>query len=277
MRRLQRDRTQIHENFTGDKRRAHLVDLYTAAANELLDDSVTKKRVFGSSRWKKIKAQLGVETHGKCGFCETPTDASYWGDVEHFRPKSVHWWLAYCYDNFLYSCAPCNGAKSNNFEPLGAPLPEPEMQGDLDDEALWALAQTFAPDPSDAVAVAEFEQACLAEESALPNPYHEDVEDLFAWQVLPEVEEVVVIPVGLNPRSAVATDAVINLVNLNRSELRTQRFGVYQRIARFKELLNSVDPAAVGIGQELLEMASASDSPYSAMVRYFLRQWEHVA
>jgi uncharacterized protein (TIGR02646 family) len=274
MRSLERDRTQIHENFTGDKRREHLADLYRAAANDLLDDQATKKRVFGSARWKKIKDQLGIETHGKCGFCETPTDASYWGDVEHFRPKSVHWWLAYCYDNFLYSCAPCNGAKSNNFEPLGVSLPAPELAVDLDEEELWEIAQTFVPDPMNAIAVTEYKQDCLAEKSSLPNPYHENVEDLFAWQVIPEVEEVVIIPVGQDSRSGVATEAAIRLVKLNRPELRTQRYGVYDRIERLRHLLNSVDPNAVEIGKELLEMASAPYSPYSAMVRYFLQQWK---
>jgi len=245
MRRLERDRTKIHENFTGDKRRENLVDLYQAAANDLLIDKVTKRRVFSSGRWKKIKNQLGVETHGKCGFCETPTDASYWGDVEHFRPKSVHWWLAYCYDNFLYSCAPCNGAKSNNFEPLGVSLPAPDLTADMTENELWEVAQNFAPDPSDLAAVNEYHQACIAEESALPNPYHENVEELIAWQVIPEVEEVVAISIEQNPRSEVAVDAVIRLVDLNRAELRTQRYGVYERIERLRRLLNSVDPAAV--------------------------------
>lgn len=277
MRRLERDRTQIHENFTGGKRRGNLLDLYQAAADNLLDDKATKKRVFSSSRWKKIKDQLGVETHGKCGFCETPTDASYWGDVEHFRPKSVHWWLAYCYDNFLYSCAPCNGSKSNNFEALGVPLRAPDVTGNPDEDELWELAQNFAPDPNDPTAVEEYHQACLLEECALPNPYHERVEDLIAWKVMKEVEEVVVIPVMQNPRSEVAVGAAIRLVDLNRAELRIQRFGVYERIERLRRLLSSVDPAAVQIGEELLEMASAPNSPYSAMVRYFLHQWERIA
>lgn len=273
MRRLERDRFQIHNNFQGDERRAHLVDLYTAAANGLLNDKATKKRVFGSGRWKKIKDQLGVETHGKCGFCETPTDASYWGDVEHFRPKSVHWWLAYCYDNFLYSCAPCNGAKSNYLEPLGGALLAPELTAHMDEDELWELAKAFAPDPTDEAAVALYEQACIAEESALPNPYHEDVEKYLAWKVIPEAEEVIVVSAGQHPRAGHATDAAIRLVNLNRAELRTQRYGVYERIDRMHGLLNSVDPVAVEIGQDLLEMASAPNSPYSAMVRYFVAHW----
>ena len=250
------------------------MDLYGAAADGLLSDSATKKRVFSSSRWKPIKQQLGVETHGKCGFCETPTDASYWGDVEHFRPKSVHWWLAYCYDNFLYSCAPCNGAKSNNFEPLGISLPAPDVSGDLTENDLWELAQEFAPDPTDEIALANYHQACLAEQSALPNPYHENVEELFAWKVLSDVREVIAVPVDHNPRSEIAVDAAIRLVDLNREELRTQRYGVYERIERLRQLLDSVDPDAVQIGEELLEIASAPNSPYSAMVSYFLRRWE---
>lgn len=274
MRRLERDRAQIHQNFKGETRREHLVDLYQAAADDLLDDKTTKKRVFSSTRWKKVKDQLGIETHGKCAFCETPTDASYWGDVEHFRPKSIHWWLAYCYDNFLYSCAPCNGAKSNNFEPLGNPLVAPDVTGNPTESELWDIAQDFAPDPEDLNAVTQFEQKCLEEESSLPNPYQEDVEELFAWKAIPEVEEVIAIPLSQNARSEVVVDAAVRIIDINREELRTQRYGVYERIERMHDLLSSVDPEAVDIGKGLLELASAAKSPYSAMVRYFVKQWE---
>ncbi len=67
-------------------------------------------RAFDSKHWKKAKAQLKVETHGKCAYCEAPTSTVAYGDVEHFRPKSVYWWLAYCYDNYLFSCQICSRA-----------------------------------------------------------------------------------------------------------------------------------------------------------------------
>ena len=61
-----------------------------------------------SGVWRRAKAHLKAETHGKCAYCESSTSTVAYGDVEHFRPKSVYWWLAYCYDNFSYSCQLCN-------------------------------------------------------------------------------------------------------------------------------------------------------------------------
>ena len=64
---------------------------------------------WNSSRvWKAAKPQLKIESGGKCAYCESPTDTVAHGDVEHFRPKSVYWWLAYCYDNYVYACQICN-------------------------------------------------------------------------------------------------------------------------------------------------------------------------
>ncbi len=54
--------------------------------------------------WKQAKTHLKAETRGKCAYCESATSTVAYGDVEHFRPKSVYCWLAYCYDNFSYSC-----------------------------------------------------------------------------------------------------------------------------------------------------------------------------
>ena len=59
---------------------------------------------FKSTYWKPAKEQLKAETHDKCAYCEAPTKVVAHGDVEHYRPKSEYWWLAYCYDNYLFSC-----------------------------------------------------------------------------------------------------------------------------------------------------------------------------
>ncbi len=36
--------------------------------------------------------------------------------VEHFRPKSKYWWLAYSWDNLFPVCIACNRAKDDEFE-----------------------------------------------------------------------------------------------------------------------------------------------------------------
>ncbi len=60
-----------------------------------------------------VKDKLGKIYSSKCAFCESAVERS---DVEHFRPKSIYYWLAYSWDNLLYCCPTCNGFKSNNFE-----------------------------------------------------------------------------------------------------------------------------------------------------------------
>jgi 5-methylcytosine-specific restriction endonuclease McrA len=63
---------------------------------------------FDAGHWKPGKKQLKAESFGKCAYCEAPTTVVAHGDVEHFRPKNVYWWLAYCYDNHLFACQICN-------------------------------------------------------------------------------------------------------------------------------------------------------------------------
>ena len=96
---------------------------------ELLEGLRENDFDFKSSVWKRTKKQLKKESAGKCAYCEAPTSVVAHGDVEHFRPKSIYWWLAYCYDNYLYSCQICNQSfKSNHFPVSGTPMvPDPPI------------------------------------------------------------------------------------------------------------------------------------------------------
>ena len=57
---------------------------------------------------KTVKDALEQLFHGKCAYCETYYAGSQPGDVEHYRPKSVYWWLAASWENLLPSCIDCN-------------------------------------------------------------------------------------------------------------------------------------------------------------------------
>ncbi len=48
----------------------------------------------------------------KCAYCEQKIEQTH---VEHYRPKSVYYWLAYSWDNLLSCCPYCNEYKSANF------------------------------------------------------------------------------------------------------------------------------------------------------------------
>ena len=101
-----RSTAAIAANFRNPKREDFNVELMTERREFLADP--TEKQEFDSGRWKKAKAQLLKETNNKCAYCEAPTKVVAYGDVEHYRPKSMYWWLAYCYENYLPSCQLCN-------------------------------------------------------------------------------------------------------------------------------------------------------------------------
>ncbi|MEI6138241.1 MAG: hypothetical protein WCP85_03205 [Mariniphaga sp.] len=81
---------------------------------------------------KTVKDQLILDQHGKCCFCESKFSDNSYGDVEHFRPKSAYkklgsnvltypgyYWLAYDWNNLLFSCQKCNQKYKRNDFPLG--------------------------------------------------------------------------------------------------------------------------------------------------------------
>ena len=229
--------------------------------------------------WTKAKARLRAESARKCAYCESPTSVVAHGDVEHFRPKGVYWWLACCYDNYLFACQICNQSyKGDDFPVYGSRLPEPAVAG-LTDARLDALAGTLGPDPLDddpRCARAEFERLTEREQPGLLNPYLVDPEPLFAWEADENLKEV-----RLRPRTqaTVAKRAVADserFLGLNREELQQERFRIYGELATFVEVLGSGQLSAVLRGriEEAIRAMMADDHPYAGMTRYFVRtEW----
>ena len=62
-----------------------------------------------------IKKATKKEFAGKCAFCEFDCTPGYYGDIEHFRPKSLYCRFAHTWSNLLFSCRICNGNKGNKF------------------------------------------------------------------------------------------------------------------------------------------------------------------
>ena len=92
-------------------------DLTQQRRNELIDAEEYKNEGVYNSRYKMkdIKAKLKDIYHSKCAFCEQKSEAFH---VEHFRPKDIYYWLAYSWDNLLYSCPTCNTKKGAKFRTL---------------------------------------------------------------------------------------------------------------------------------------------------------------
>lgn len=73
--------------------------------------------------WRKqkyVKKTLRKMSQGHCAYCQTYNAGGAWGDVEHYRPKSLFPTLAYEWDNYFYSCTICNNTKSDKWPAAGS-------------------------------------------------------------------------------------------------------------------------------------------------------------
>lgn len=77
-----------------------------------------------------VKRELWLRQLMRCCYCETQIQCDY-SDVEHFRPKASadrmngvvepgYWWLAWTWENLLFSCAICNRSAKRDLFPLEA-------------------------------------------------------------------------------------------------------------------------------------------------------------
>jgi hypothetical protein len=276
--RLQRVRTPsaIVPGFRGQKR----VDRALA----LLQMPPPRKFTSKTSYWGSTKKQLELESSGKCAYCEAPTDLVAHGDVEHYRPKSVYWWLAYCYDNYLYSCQICNQSyKGDNFPVHGArmtpdpPVPEPLPAG-LSPAQLRQMASRLAPDPlndAEGRPIASFTAAAAAERAWLPDPYVVNPEPFFAWEADEVLKEVEVKPRNQKPATLRTFRAAVEVVGLNREELRKWRWKLtYRPLLLCRRGLGVPGADTAELKQILKEMMEPGE-PFAAMARYFVRDvWQ---
>lgn len=271
---LERSRTAqaIHKSFRGPGRIDKLVLLVHGKRNGELK--------FDSGIWKAAKKQLKAETGGKCAYCEASTSVVAHGDVEHFRPKSRYWWLAYCYDNYLYSCQICNQQYKGDHFPASQSLTEPDLpDASVVDDALRDAVKKFTPDPltdSEGMPLAGFLQALADEEAHLPDPYTVDPEPLFKWEVDSVQKEVSIAPRDSSTAVRQAFEAVRDFYGLNREELRRVRWTVYETLDTFRAVLQAgvLPPATEQKVVDVIKKMVERDAEFAGMVRYFVRnQW----
>ena len=69
---------------------------------------------------KDVQTKLSEIYHNKCAYCEKNIDDTD-KHIDHYRPKSKYFWLAFSWDNLLLSCGQCNrDNKKDKFEIEGA-------------------------------------------------------------------------------------------------------------------------------------------------------------
>jgi len=272
--RLERVRTvdAVPTSFRGATPRNRLVRLMKQVRDQLESGDAVKPTI--DSLWKVAKEQLLAESHQKCAYCETPTSVIAFGDVEHYRPKSVYWWLAYVYDNYLASCTLCNQKyKGSEFEIEGPQMPGPVITANQSDQTLKELAKTAIPDPLKLAAVEQFVAAHRAERALGLNPYLDNPEAIFAWRV-DDIKEVTVIANPDVPEANKFVEAGHRMFGINRLQLRRQRYVIYRSYNLARRVLDEAG-ASDGLksdARELVLSMTAPESAYAAMIRYFERQ-----
>lgn len=280
MTKLERIRTAaaIPAAFRGTGRIAKSLELIEArAAGGTIE--------FKPTVWKAAKPQLKLETGGKCAYCESPTDTVAHGDVEHFRPKSKYWWLAYCYDNYVYACQICNQVHKGDEFPIhattgawtGPALPAPPLAA-----ALATLAEALTPDALDlnaGHALAAFLVEAGKEKAGLVDPYVTDPDPLFKW-VANDTLKIVELAAASNKVAAKRAFAgAEESYGLNREELKRTRHKTYSDFVVMKDSLAALQAAGIepALQQRIKDQIKAMtkvDAPYAGMVRYFVKEFQ---
>lgn len=279
--RRSRSKTDIHTNFHAEKKRTFEKELLINQRR--IRRGEIQKHTFNSNRWKPAKEQLFAETGGKCAYCEAPTSPVAFGDVEHYRPKSTYWWLAYCYDNYLASCQLCNQRfKKDDFPIQNRKMQAPIIKRNTTDNFITTQVGTIAPDPLDAAQVSAFVRLHQEERPLLLNPYFDDPAEYFAWRaddVLREVEitansenqQVEIVVNTENPDVETIAAASIQYYGLNRMELRVGRYNIYHKYRVFKTTLED-DRIRLETREHninAIERMKAPGAPFAGMIQYF--------
>ena len=248
---------------------ATLIELYYAAQAQ------GRSMAFDSGAWKPAKGALKRESGGKCAYCEASTETVAHGDVEHFRPKSIYWWLAFCYDNYLFACQLCNQTyKGDNFPMSGlvatAPvLPPIKPTG----AALTALALKLTLD-AQALTDAHFVGLWSAEAAHLVNPYFEDPAVLFTYEVDVGNQEIWIRSSGA-PRANDAISAAETYLGLNRETLRRDRYVAYSMLLVLAQVVKAPTlpaPTRQAVVRQIADMQKRQ-RPFSGMIRWFAADW----
>jgi hypothetical protein len=64
------------------------------------------------------KPALFEMQHRKCRYSEKLEEQAKYRDVEHYRPKSIYWWLTWSWENLLFACVDCNREHKKGQFPL---------------------------------------------------------------------------------------------------------------------------------------------------------------
>lgn len=271
--RLTRNRVHINGGFRGHHLRNKLRWLFMEKRRKEKGEIEKIQFPSGKSYWKNTKPELTAESHDKCAYCEASTRVVAHGDVEHYRPKSIYWWLAYSYENYLFSCQICNQTyKIDNFPTSNQRIPEPSVQANMTDEQLSHILEPYVLDAQETT----IEQSIIGlhvlktqENPDLLNPYYDDPELFFRWEYDDVTKTVSLIHEQGNPESKRHTNAAITYLGLNRDELKKERYKEFNKLRTFKKTLPFLPLELRQETESIIHLMLNEDAEFAGMCRYF--------
>jgi uncharacterized protein (TIGR02646 family) len=161
-----------------DRAKKAALDDYTAKQKPKLNEQV----------WAELKKWLLRHIfHGKCAYCEIRISGGFFGEGEHYRPKSKvtmlrngvrvtiepdkphpgYFWLAYDWQNLIPACQECNNRKSDQF-PAKEHIFAPSSSDDqLDEIEQPLLLHPYRDEPSKHIRFGKFGIVAPVDDSAV--------------------------------------------------------------------------------------------------------------
>ena len=243
---------------------------------ELVRNARNRQFPFNSDYWKAGKKQLKKESCDKCAYCEAPTAIVAHGDVEHFRPKKVYWWLAYCFENHLFACQICNQTyKSDKFPISGRRMAAPRLPAALTKSTLRDAALRLSFDSaSKNTALEQFHRSARAEKALLADPCTWDPETFFAWEEDDDLKEVRLVA-RKDRRSRQVVHTAEDCLGLNREELLRARYRIFDKLNTFRRTLKERISKKLrdDVKRHICEMTK-NDAEFAGMARFYVKKWK---
>jgi uncharacterized protein (TIGR02646 family) len=216
----------------GAKARAKCCDRFDNGEKQ----AAPNKKIYGH---KTVRDALLKAQNEKCAYCESKVRES--APIDHFRPTSRYYWLAYDWENLLVGCGECNSTYKGERFPL-------------DDESKRATSH---------------HDDLSLESPLLINPTKEDLTASLEWR------EEVIRAIDGNPRG----EATIQILGLNSAILAKNRYAHLKLIKTLLEGLANArsEPQneakqewAARVREELQERWSEAGA-FTAMVRAYFK------
>lgn len=88
-----------------------------AAARDAILDGTT----IDFKEYDIVKSNLAAMQYNKCCYCEKREEQAKYRDVEHYRPKSLYWWLAWTWEIFSSPASTATASRSETSFPRSLP------------------------------------------------------------------------------------------------------------------------------------------------------------